>query len=185
MLNYGQKRHLDAFCAGSTLTSNELPWGEGASEPDDFSPTSLDAASGLLLMLIAQSTPAAKEIVVTHAAPSFAPITPDGDDMTQSEWTALRVSIQQCWNVGSLSSEALRTSVTVGFTISPDRRPISESLRMIDSSGGDESAARQAFESARRAIIRCGANGLKVPVGKYDVWKDVALTFVPSTMRLR
>ena len=38
---------------------------------------------------------------------------PRGPPMTQGEREALRVAVQQCWNVGSLSSEALRTTVVV------------------------------------------------------------------------
>ena len=71
--------------------------------------------------------------------------------MTQGERDALRVAVQQCWNVGSLSSEALRTTVVVSVEMSQDGRPDSGSIRMVSSSGGGE-AAKQAFEAARRAI---------------------------------
>lgn len=64
--------------------------------------------------------------------------------------------IKPCWNVGSLSSEALRTSVIVGFIISDDGNLEASSIRLISSSGGEGTAARQAYEAARRAILRCG-----------------------------
>lgn len=196
MLIYGQKLHIESYCEGSTLSGDVLPWGNGAPDPVALSSSSFDAAAGLLLLLHAQGAFEAEDIA---SAPATAPIiTPpagssstmnvpqaEGEAMTEGEWMALRVSVQQCWNVGSLSSEALRTTVSVSFAMSPDRRPIPDSLRMTDSSGGSESAARQTYESARRAIIRCGAGGLKVPVGKYDAWKDVELTFDPTGMRLR
>ncbi len=61
--------------------------------------------------------------------------------------------------------------------MTPDRRPVVDSMRMIESFGGDENAARQAFETARRAIIRCGVDGLTVPVRKYNSWKYIRMTF--------
>ena len=79
--------------------------------------------------------------------------------MTEGEKDALRVAVQQCWNVGSLSSEALRTTVTVGVSVAQDGMPDAGSISMIGFEGGSEAAARQAYEAARRAIIRCGENG--------------------------
>ncbi|MGR3756519.1 MAG: hypothetical protein ACU0AT_04735, partial [Tranquillimonas sp.] len=109
---------------------------------------------------------------------------PRGPPMTQGERDALRVAVQQCWNVGSLSSEALRTTVVVSVEMSQDGRPDSGSIRMVSSSGGGE-AAKQAFEAARRAIIRCGANGYDLPAEKYAQWRNVEITFDPDRMRLR
>ncbi|MFT7254284.1 MAG: hypothetical protein ACI81Q_001706, partial [Paracoccaceae bacterium] len=59
------------------------------------------------------------------------------------------------------------------------------SIRMIGSEGGSDAAARQAFEAARRAIIRCGASGYNLPSDKYDQWRDIEMTFNPEGMRLR
>ena len=59
-------------------------------------------------------------------------------------------------------------------------------VRMIDYTGGSEAAARQAFEAARRAIIRCeGSDGYGLPPEKYDAWRDIEITFNPEGMRLR
>lgn len=108
-----------------------------------------------------------------------------GPPMTSGERDALRVSVQQCWNVGSLSSEALRTTVVVAVTMTEDGRPITESLRMLGFEGGSADAARQAYESARRAIIRCGANGYNLPREKYAQWREIEMTFNPENMRIR
>jgi hypothetical protein len=108
-----------------------------------------------------------------------------GPPMTSGERDALRVAVQQCWNVGSLSSEALRTTVVVAVSMSEDGRPIGETLRMLRYDGGSAEAARQAFESARRAIIRCGANGFNLPRDKYAQWRDIEMTFNPENMRIR
>ncbi len=108
-----------------------------------------------------------------------------GPPMTSGERDALRVAVQQCWNVGSLSSEALRTTVVVAVSMSEDGRPMNETLRMLSYDGGSEAAARQAFESARRAIIRCGANGFNLPRDKYAQWREIEMTFNPENMRIR
>ena len=105
--------------------------------------------------------------------------------MTAGEREALRVGVQQCWNVGSLSSEALRTTVTVSVNMNQNAAPDPGSIRMIGYEGGSEAAARQAFEAARRAIIRCGSNGFQLPAEKYGQWAVIEMVFNPEGMRLR
>lgn len=108
-----------------------------------------------------------------------------GPPVTSGDKDAFRVAVQACWNVGSLSSEALRTTVIVGFSMTPDGKPVSSSMQMVEYSGGSEAAARQAYEAARRAIIRCGADGYGLPPEKYDHWRDVELVFNPEGMRMK
>ena len=105
--------------------------------------------------------------------------------MSAGEKDALRVAVSGCWNVGSLSSEALGTTVIVSVAMSQDARPSIPSIRMLSFSGGSEAAAGQAFEAARRAIIRCGARGYDLPPEKYDHWRDIEMTFNPERMRIK
>jgi len=121
---------------------------------------------------------------VTDTEPASRP-TPSGPPLTGGEKDALRVAVQQCWNVGSLSTEALNTTVVVAVDMSEDSRPVPGSIRMIGSSGGSDTAARQAFETARRAIIRCGARGFSLPVEKYAHWQTIEMTFNPEKMRIK
>ncbi|MCG7628041.1 energy transducer TonB [Epibacterium sp. MM17-32] len=110
---------------------------------------------------------------------------PSGPPMTRGEKDALRVAVSRCWNVGSLSSEALRTTVVVSVELSRDGVPDIGSIRMRSSSGGSDSSARQAYEAARRAIIRCGSKGFDLPADKYAQWRDIEMTFNPEGMRIR
>jgi hypothetical protein len=110
---------------------------------------------------------------------------PQGPPITSGEKDALRVAVQQCWNVGSLSSEALRVTVIVGLSVAQTGVPDAGSIRMVDFSDGSEAAARQAFEAARRAIIRCGARGFPLPADKYEQWREMELVFNPNGMRVR
>ena len=108
-----------------------------------------------------------------------------GPPMTDGEKDALRVAVQACWNVGSLSSDALLTTVTVGLTVAQDGIPDVASIEMIGFEGGTEASARQAYEAARRAIIRCGAKGFQLPPDKYEQWRNIEMEFNPERMRIK
>lgn len=110
---------------------------------------------------------------------------PAGPPLTPGEKDALRVSVSKCWNVGSLSTAALKTTVEVAVSLEPDGRPNLGSIRMVSSTGGSADAAKQAYEAARRAIIRCGAKGFQLPSDKYDHWRDIVMTFNPEKMRIK
>ena len=51
--------------------------------------------------------------------------------------------------------------------------------------GRTRTRTRIAFEAARRAVIRCGASGYHLPAEKYDQWREIEMTFDPSSMRIR
>lgn len=108
-----------------------------------------------------------------------------GPPLTGGEKDALRVAVGQCWNVGGLSTDALGTTVVVAVEMEQTGRPVAGSIRLVDFSGGSDAAARQAFEAARRAIIRCGARGFPLPVEKFAEWRDIEMTFNPEGMQFR
>ncbi|WP_406736047.1 hypothetical protein [Thioclava sp. GXIMD4215] len=110
---------------------------------------------------------------------------PMGPPITRGEKEALVVDVKQCWNVGALSSEALRTTVTVSVQMNQNGTPIISTIKMIGSSGGSDAAAKQAFEAARRAIVRCGSDGFPLPAEKYGRWKTIEMDFNPDSMRMR
>ncbi|MEP6065187.1 MAG: energy transducer TonB [Paracoccaceae bacterium] len=110
---------------------------------------------------------------------------PVGPPLSAGEKDGLRVAVQNCWNVGSLSTDALRTTVVVAVSMAKDAKPVGSSVRMLSYDGGSAAAAKQAFEAARRAILRCGAKGFDLPVEKYGQWKEIEMTFNPERMRIR
>ncbi|WP_417270117.1 energy transducer TonB [Celeribacter sp.] len=114
-----------------------------------------------------------------------APARPVGPPLTGGEREGLRVAVSQCWNVGALSSDALRTTITVGMSMNQDGTPNSGSLKLLGFSGGSKAAADAAYEVARRAILRCGARGFDLPVEKYDHWRNIEMTFDPEQMRFK
>lgn len=139
--------------------------------PETPAPSSTqDAVNAALAEALAETAPAAA---------------PSGPPLSAGEKEGLRVAVSACWNVGSLSTEALGTTVVVGVTMTEDARPVQGAIRMLSFEGGSEGAARQAFEAARRAIIRCGANGFGLPVEKFDHWREIEMTFNPERMRIK
>ncbi|PQO21819.1 hypothetical protein C2I36_16310, partial [Rhodobacteraceae bacterium WD3A24] len=113
------------------------------------------------------------------------PSTPAAPPLTSGERDALRLSVQRCWNVGALSTEALGVTVTVAFSLDRDGTPQAGSLRMAAATGGSDAAAQQAYGAARRAVLRCGADGFDLPPEKYDQWRDIEMVFNPESMRIR
>ncbi len=103
-----------------------------------------------------------------------------GPPLSQGEKDGFRVAVEQCWNRGSLSTEASRTTVSVQFSMAPDGTVEKGSLRMIGHDGGSDAAAKQAYEAARRAILMCEKGGYKLPPEKYNRWKDVIIDFNAS-----
>ncbi len=110
---------------------------------------------------------------------------PSGPPLTASETDAFRLAIQDCFNVGSLSSEALGMKVVVTFDMERTGVPATSSIRMVSFSGGSEAGAERLFGAARRAILRCGARGFNLPVEKYDQWREIEATFNPEGMQFR
>ncbi|QRZ13550.1 cell envelope integrity protein TolA [Paracoccus methylovorus] len=103
-----------------------------------------------------------------------------GPPLSQGEKDGFRVAVEQCWNRGSLSTEASRTTVSVRFSMAPDGTVEKSSLRMIGHEGGSDAAAKQAYEAARRAILMCERGGYDLPAEKYNRWKDVIIDFNAS-----
>lgn len=105
-----------------------------------------------------------------------------GPPLSQGEKDGLRLRIEACWNIGSLSREAQRTSVSVQFSMTPDGMPEPDSVRLVESQGGSDAAAAQAFEAARRAILRCAmqGQGYDLPAEKYARWRDTIVDFRPQ-----
>jgi len=105
--------------------------------------------------------------------------------LTEVEQAAWHKSIMACWNLGALSTDAMAAVVVVGFDMARDGKPDAGSIEMLSYRGASDAAANQAFQAARRAVIRCGVNGYDLPEEKYDHWRRIEITFNPEQMRLR
>ena len=99
-----------------------------------------------------------------------------GTTLTQSEMDALRNQIQVCWNPPAGVIDAAELRVSVQFRL--DRSGMVDGQPTITQSSGN----RQADESARRAVLRCGQNGYNLPADKFEAWQDVVVNFDPGEM---
>jgi len=84
--------------------------------------------------------------------------------------------IALCWNTRPLSPEAQAASVTVAVEFDRDGVLLPGSVRLIASNAPDP-IAQEAFEAARRAVLRCGATGLPLPPDQYEHWRHMELIF--------
>lgn len=122
------------------------------------------------------------DVLAALAAAQEAVAAPSGPPLSAGEKDALRAQIAKCWNIGSLSTEALGTIVIIGVKMNRDATPVNDSIRMISASGGSDSSARRVYDSARRAIILCGSRGYDLPADKFSQWQNIEMTFDPSKM---
>jgi len=129
--------------------------------------------------------PIAQALAEAVQEPAPSPPTPTGPPLSRGEKAALRGAVGSCWNPGSLSTEALQTTVTIFVAMQEDGKPEVGSIRMTGFEGGSESAAKRAYEAARRAIIRCGARGFDLPREKYSQWREIEMIFNPNGMRMK
>lgn len=145
--------------------------------PSNFRPTTPKPAESNLEDILRE---------VTQSAPIEAPkpTAPSGPPLSGGERDAFRIAVQNCWVV-DVGSRAANVTVTLAMKMQPDGKVIASSLEMIGFKGGNESDARVAFRSARRAVLRCQKDGYQLPKDKYDHWRDVEITFNPKDMRKR
>jgi hypothetical protein len=108
---------------------------------------------------------------------------PTGAVLNSGELDNLRQIIGPFWNIGSLSTEATRVTVTMRVQVSQDQKILS--VEMVEFTGGTAEAAQQAFAAARRAVIRGASKGLGLPPDEYDTWKSMLITFDTSKGEIR
>lgn len=97
--------------------------------------------------------------------------------LTQSEIDALRAQIQACWNppIGAENAQDLIVRVRIQFR---SDGTLSREPELINRGTG--TYFQVAAESAMRAVRRCQPYSL--PAHKYEIWKDVEVTFDPRDM---
>ncbi len=126
----------------------------------------------------------AVQAALAAAMASSAPAAPVVASLSASDMNGLRLSVQQCWVV-DVGSEAANIAVTIAMSLDRDGRVDANTIALIDATDGSQTAIDIAFQSARRAILRCQKDGYELPVDKYDQWRDIEMTFNPESMRTR
>jgi len=104
--------------------------------------------------------------------------------ITAIQMKQMRTAIGKCWNVGMLSSTALRVSVNLRVEMDESGKPKEASIEMISFEGGSAEDAAAAFKAAKRAIMRCAGDGYDLPPAEYEVWRVLSLVFDVSGMAM-
>ena len=133
-------------------------------------------AACALVLCLAPLSLAFAETAPSLKAPTQTGPAQSAPRLTQTEQDSLAASVERCWNVAALSSAAQQATIAVAVTIGPDKKPVATSI-VVTHSNADADSTRQAFEAARRAILRCGYSGLPLPDGKEAAWRRLELIF--------
>ncbi len=98
-----------------------------------------------------------------------------------SEIDLIRQQIRECWNLPAGAKEAENLSIEIRMVMNPDGTV--RQARILDQSRlQSDLFFRAAAESALRAVLNPRCNPLKLPLEKYQQWKNMILIFDPSQM---
>ena len=101
--------------------------------------------------------------------------------VTMSEIDVLRQQIAGCWNIAAGARQAEALSVEIEMRMNPDATV--RTARVVDGTRmNSDPFFRAAAESALRALSHPDCIPLKLPVGKYEVWKSFTFNFDPKNM---
>ncbi len=154
----------------------EEPAEEPVEEPVEEEPATEDAVAEALAEALAEES-------VSESDTGGSDL-PQGPPLTAGEVGDVRSAIGNKWNLGSASTDALRTTIVVRVSFSPDGQPTD--IELLESDGPTEAATSTAFSAARRAVLRAHQDGgIPLPADKYDTWRVLDLVFDPNGMRLR
>ena len=117
------------------------------------------------------------------AAALNAPRTMSSSPLSMSEQDALRRQLESCWSVPAGVRDAQNLVVEVKVSLDPDGKVVrAQAVRSSPLSGS--SGFQIAAEAAERAVHICQQRHgrLNVPRDKYNIWKEMTLTFDPKDL---
>ncbi len=101
-----------------------------------------------------------------------------------SEIDLLRQQLSSCWNApaGAVIKKGMK--VRISAKVERNRRVIGESVQIIDTNIPESNPFYGPItESAMRTLLKPECTPLKLPEDKYDLWKDLTITFDYSIMK--
>lgn len=98
--------------------------------------------------------------------------------LSQNELDALRARLRECWILPAGATDAQDLIVQVRILFKKDGSLAADPTLL---NRGGSPFFQVAAESALRAVRRCAPFSF-LPVAKYDVWKDIEVTFDPRDM---
>jgi hypothetical protein len=129
--------------------------------------------------VLAEGRAAVAEATAGVATPAVAD---NGRPLTAEEIASFQAQIRACWNV---TEDVRDVRVLVEFSLSQAAEPLPNTIELLEANVDDAALATLAFEAARRAIIRCGADGYDLPAAAFPVWERIQMNFDPTEGALR
>ncbi|MBV8778217.1 MAG: energy transducer TonB [Alphaproteobacteria bacterium] len=173
----------DPAAFASLLRNLEEHKPDKAPKPDKPEPAAFDS---LLKNLTRQQTAEAEEAPpqrprpTSAAPPSSQPRAPLGAQLTASEMDLLREQLYHCWNIPAGARDAKDLVVEVRVAVNPDGTV--RQAAIVDQGRLGDPLFRAAAESARRAFFNPQCTPLRVPLDKYETWKDLVVDFNPKDL---
>ena len=104
--------------------------------------------------------------------------------LTISEIDLLRQQLSSCWIAPAGAVIEKGMLVKIGAKLKQNRRVINNSVRIIDTNiSNSNSFYGPITESAMRTLLNPECIPLKLPEDKYDLWKNLTITFDYSIMK--
>jgi hypothetical protein len=128
----------------------------------------------------ADDTPPQPRKLAAAASPSSQPKAPLGAQLTASEMDLLREQLYHCWNVPVGARDAKDLVIEIRVIVGPDG--VARQATIVDQSRLGDPVFRAAAESARRTFFAPECTPLRVPAGKYELWKDLVVDFSPKDL---
>ncbi|HVC53110.1 MAG TPA: energy transducer TonB [Stellaceae bacterium] len=127
-----------------------------------------------------QDAPPQRQRVAATSPASSQPRAPLGSQLSASEIDVIREQIERCWNVPAGARDAKDLVVEIHVIMNPDGTV--QQATIVNQGNMNDPYYRAAAESARRAFYNPQCTPLKLPPGKYDVWKDFVADFSPKDL---
>lgn len=105
-----------------------------------------------------------------------------GPPLTFAEKDGLQFAIKECWSVPTGTVDAEKLVVTVSVMLNKNGT-VNGQPALVSPKNTSNPGFKRAFESARRAILRCAPYSM--PAEKYGQWQKLEITFNPESMVIR
>ncbi len=102
--------------------------------------------------------------------------------LTGEEEEGLKFAIRECWSVPIGIRNDSELKVTLGVELDRDGT-VKGTPRLLEPGAIESSEIEQAFNAARRAVMRC--QPYELPADKYEQWQRMEIVFNPERMVLR
>ena len=101
-----------------------------------------------------------------------------------SEYDLLKQQLSSCWNAPAGAEIKKDTVVKISAKVNRNRRVVENSIRIVDTNiAKSNSIYGPITESAMRTLLKPKCTPLKLPKDKYNLWKNLTITFDYSIMK--